>query len=184
MTYTHICSLNHNDDTSPFIEKTKIISYKITILSLTCVPKFHGLWSFQTGPLHRYASPRCYSALSLRSLLRLDVLECSSGVIPSCYSGARLRPCPQPEALFTIVILTRSEICTGTLKIIYSGGSALEPRGEGSLPPSNPKTTRSCRSICVMTLFRATNHQGNNQAPQLNIRLVVFVFYIPCACRS
>jgi len=81
-----------NDNTSPFIEKTRVTSCEITKLLLARVLEFYELRSFQARPLHHCTSPSCQSALSLRVLLRLDASECSSGVIPSCYSGATMTP--------------------------------------------------------------------------------------------
>jgi len=75
-----------------FIEKIRVTSYEIIKLPLTRVLEFHRLRSFQTKPLHCYASTRRCYALSFRSapssrcfgvLLQVDVSEYSSRVIPS-----------------------------------------------------------------------------------------------------
>ena len=106
--YTLAYALNPNDDASPFIENTRVTSYEITKVLLMCSPSFTG---YEASRLD------CFSAMHLRGatlhcrfrvLLQSEASKCSSGVITSCYSGARLRSYPQRETLNLSSLFTKS----------------------------------------------------------------------------
>jgi len=61
---------------------------------------FSSFTCYKASKLDRFTAMNLRGpALHCRSgvLLQVYASECSSGVIPSCYFRARLRPCPQPE---------------------------------------------------------------------------------------
>jgi len=122
---------NPNGDTYSFMEKTRVTSYEITKLSFTCVLKFHGLRSFQTGPLHRYASSRRCSAPSLRSDTKL-LFRSETLTLPSIWNSKLAQPF-LPEC-FALVLRSAE----GLVKEMLVQGLWPRAIGRGLPAHSNP----------------------------------------------
>jgi len=97
--HTHTSVYNPNDDASPFTKKTRVKNYEITEMPLTCSPSFTGYKTFRLDRFSTMHLRRFTLHCRFGVLLCLDASGCSVWVMPSCYSKAKFRPCPQPETL-------------------------------------------------------------------------------------
>jgi len=113
------------------------LSKVTTKLSLTCSPSFTG---YEASRLDHFSDMHLRDVTlyyRFGVLICLNASECSSRVMPSCYSGARLQPYSQLETLNSPNLFTMSassslrDLQEGLLKVYSTPGGS-------SSPSSNP----------------------------------------------